>query len=103
MIKRTPEQWQSLFSAHKTGGLSASAFCKEHNLCPKYFSLRRRQLGDVHPRVSHQKAFVKAVPSKPAQRTVTHEQIQLHGHFGVLSFPASISTSWLASFVKALS
>ncbi|ODS22540.1 hypothetical protein AB835_13565 [Candidatus Endobugula sertula] len=44
MVKRTPEQWQALFASHKTSGLSQAQCCKEHKLCPKYFSLRRRQL-----------------------------------------------------------
>ena len=44
MTKRTPEQWRDLFAAHQTSGLSQAQFCKQHQLCPKYFSLRRRQL-----------------------------------------------------------
>ena len=43
MNKRTPEQWRGLFAAHQASGLSQAQFCKEHKLCPKYFSLRRRQ------------------------------------------------------------
>lgn len=44
MSKRTPEQWQELFSAQQASGLSQAEFCKENKLCSKYFSLRRRQL-----------------------------------------------------------
>ena len=44
MNKRTPEQWQTLFAAQKASGLSQAQFCKREGLCPKYFSLRRRQL-----------------------------------------------------------
>ena len=43
MIKGAPEQWQELFAAHQASGLSQAQFCKERKLCPKYFSLRRRQ------------------------------------------------------------
>ena len=44
MKKRTRDQWQELFTQHNTSGVSAAEFCKQHNLCPKYFSLRRKQL-----------------------------------------------------------
>lgn len=44
MSKRTPEQWHKLFAAQTASGLSQRQFCKEHQLCPKHFSLRRRQL-----------------------------------------------------------
>lgn len=46
MNKRSPEQWCELFAAQEASGLSQARFCKEHKLCPKYFSLRRRQLTD---------------------------------------------------------
>ena len=53
MIKRTPEQWHALFAAHEASGLSQAQFCKEHQLCPKHFSLRRRQLTrcESHPKL----------------------------------------------------
>ena len=44
-IRRSAARWRALFAAHDVSGLSAAAFCREHALCPKYFSLRRRQLG----------------------------------------------------------
>ena len=43
-IKRTREAWLALFAAHAQSGLSAAAFCREQQLCPRYFSLRRRAL-----------------------------------------------------------
>ena len=42
-IRRSAAQWRALFAAHDGSGLTAAAFCREHALCPKYFSLRRRQ------------------------------------------------------------
>jgi hypothetical protein len=44
MKKRTREQWQELLVQQEASGLSAAAFCQQHDLCPKYFSLRRKQL-----------------------------------------------------------
>ena len=44
MIKRrTPEQWQELFSDYQASGLTQAEFCHQQRLCPKYFSKRRQQ------------------------------------------------------------
>jgi len=59
MIKRSRAEWQALFAKHDASELSSAEFCREHSLCPKYFSLRKRQLG-----WSGDRAFVKAVASK---------------------------------------
>jgi len=56
MIKRSEAQWQALFQQHKVSGLSAAEFCRQQSLCPKHFSLRKKQLG-VKP------AFVQVKPS----------------------------------------
>ncbi len=40
MRARSEEQWRELFAQHDTSGVSAAEFCKQHDLCPKYFSLR---------------------------------------------------------------
>ena len=45
-MRRSKEEWRRLFAEHESSGLTAAAFCREHSLCPKYFSLRKRQLGD---------------------------------------------------------
>lgn len=45
--KRTSEQWLALFSAHAQSGQPAAVFCREQGVCPKYFSLRRRQLSSA--------------------------------------------------------
>ena len=44
-IRRSAAQWRALFAAHDGSGLTAAAFCREQALCPRYFSLRRRQFG----------------------------------------------------------
>jgi len=45
MIKRSEQEWQDLFKQQVASGLSAAQFCNIHKLCPKYFSLRKKQLG----------------------------------------------------------
>ena len=61
MIKRSKQEWQALFSEHKSSGLTAAAFCRERSLCPKYFALRKRQLAN--------KNDVSFVQVKPAAQT----------------------------------
>ena len=56
MIKRSEAQWQALFQHHKASGLSAAEFCRQQSLCPKHFSLRKKQLG-IKP------VFVQVTPS----------------------------------------
>ncbi len=60
MIKRSEAQWQELFQQHKASGLSAAEFCRQQLLCPKHFSLRKKQLG-IKP------AFVQVKPSSAAK------------------------------------
>lgn len=63
MIKRSEEQWRALFAEQVESGLSASTFCKERKLCPKYFSLRRKQLSEGKAkRVKTRPAFIQAKP-----------------------------------------
>ncbi len=40
MVKRSAAEWRGLFEAQARSGLTASEFCKEQGLCPKYFSLQ---------------------------------------------------------------
>jgi len=97
MIKRSPEQWQALFDAHKESDLSAAAFCREHKLCPKYFSLRRKQLRQSQPvSKSAEPAFVQAKVS------VANIQIELSFKESRLRLPSGVSPVWLADLLKAL-
>lgn len=45
MVIRSREEWLELFSEHARSGMTARAFCGARGLCPKHFSLRRKQLG----------------------------------------------------------
>jgi len=65
MIKRTEAQWRALFSKFDKSGLSAAAFCRENQLCPKYFCLRRKQLGEVTTKRKRKPRFSKIKMSAP--------------------------------------
>ena len=100
MIIRTPAEWHTLFHEHKQSGQSAAAFCREHDLCPRYFSKRRQQLlnSDAVSR-SPKPAFVPVAVTKSMEPV--HVELQL-GDALVLILPASISPAWLAELVHQL-
>ncbi|MDP5211118.1 IS66 family insertion sequence element accessory protein TnpB [Microbulbifer sp. 2205BS26-8] len=101
MSKRSRAEWLALFSQHHTSNLTAAAFCRQHKLCPKYFSLRKKQLQWTPPSVateSSQPAFVSA-RVLPA----THAHIFTLRWQGIeLTFPCGISPEWMAELVREL-
>lgn len=58
MRRRSKEDWQELILRQAESGLSAQQFCRNHDVCPKYFSIRKKQLC-LRP-----SAFVPVLPSK---------------------------------------
>ncbi len=100
MQRRSHAQWHALFQAQQASGQSMAVFCQAHGVCPKYFSLRRRQLlGDAVPsKVTAISPFVPvAVP-----RSV--EAMALEVRFGdslQLRVPTSVAPQWLAELLHA--
>ena len=101
MIKRSTEQWQALFAAHDQSDLSAAEFCRQHKLCPKYFSLRRKQLSSQAVKAKKNTAFIKAHVS-PVPR-LTRDTIQVRRGPCELTVPSSVSPEWLAALIINLS
>jgi len=99
MKKRTAEEWLVLFAEHEASGLSAAAFCRERGLCPKYFSLRRRQLHDRSAVGAQPAAFVPVSMASPASGVAI--EIRL-GEGLALRVPVSVSARWLAELVHQL-
>ncbi|MBK8188246.1 MAG: hypothetical protein IPK77_13890 [Cellvibrio sp.] len=54
MIRRSKEQWLSLFQQHADSGLTAAAFCKQHDLDQAYFSCAERNCVTPTKRHSYQ-------------------------------------------------
>lgn len=99
MPKRTVDQWRKLFDTHHQSGLSAAAFCREQNLCPKYFSLRKNQLGwreESGIEAPAPAQFIKAVVS--SQPTT----LELYWHEARLTLPGTVEPQWLGTLLKAL-
>jgi hypothetical protein len=69
MMKRTSEAWRRLFEAHAASGMTEISFCEERGLCPKYFNLRKKQLGWA--REAHSPSAFVRVQKGPAEEA-TH-------------------------------
>lgn len=100
MKKRTTQEWHTLFAAHDESGASAAAFCREHDLCPKYFSLRRRQLGEGSGSASTAKtAFIPVSMTTSANGVMI--EIKLDGGLQ-LHVPLAVSPQWLGALLQQL-
>lgn len=44
MIRRTSAEWKTLIQEQQISGLNQAQFCQERNICPRYFSVRKKQL-----------------------------------------------------------
>jgi hypothetical protein len=96
--------WPALLEAHAKSGLSQTAFCRQNNVCAKYFSLQKSRAakakgGAGKPDKSDR--FVRAVPqvkpvASPSMLTVSVGSVSLR--FGSDTDPA-----YVAKLVAALS
>lgn len=107
MVKRSVEQWQELFRQHDESGLSASQFCRENELCHRYFSKRKKDLGWLADKKylqttpSKLRSFVKVKPTNQAV-TQPSDSIKVQVHNVCITVPAAQSSIWVADLVKAL-
>lgn len=97
MIKRSEVQWRELFEAHSRSGLSAVAFCRERKLCPRYFSLRRRQL------LGAARGRRKAAGFVPVCVSPAVSVIEIQAGPVRLRVPESVGAGWLLELVRGLS
>lgn len=97
MAKRSQQQWFELFKTHEQSGVSAAEFCRQHQLCAKYFSLRKRQLGWEKPA---EKALLPVVIESKGSGSMNTLQLTLGDT--VLSIPRAVSPHWLSQLIKAL-
>jgi len=102
MVRRSPMQWRALFREQQTSGQNAATFCRARGLCPKYFSLRRRQLSaglESKTLPATGSAFVPVTVRRPADaRTV---EIRL-GTTLSLHIPVTVSPLWLVQVLHGL-
>ncbi|MFN2309629.1 MAG: IS66 family insertion sequence element accessory protein TnpB [Gammaproteobacteria bacterium] len=101
MKRRSQAQWRALFQQQQSSRQTAAAFCRARGICPKYFSLRRRQLlGDsVASGAEAAEAFVPVV--MPRSVAVPALEVRL-GETLALHVPTSVAPRWLAELLHAL-
>ena len=96
MKKRTVEEWQTLFAEQLASGLSARQFCVQRDVCPKYFSVRRRQLSALVPA-----AFVPLRRQAPVVVSDVPATVLLRHGRSTLELRA-VSPQWLSQRLVAL-
>lgn len=76
MVHRSAKEWRALFGAQARSGLTAAAFCREQGLCPKYFSLRKKELGSGAV-VAEVSPFVRVKPVVAAASEALESRVRL--------------------------
>jgi len=100
MIKRSKEEWQSLFQQQAESDLSINAFCKERGLCASYFSKRRKKLQQSAADTTPSSIFIPTKVSSPSSVGKGAMVLSYQGYD--LTLPTSINEVWLANLLKAL-
>lgn len=99
MQRCTQGEWHALFQAQQASDQNMTEFCQVHGVCPKYFSLRRRQLlGDAMPAAAVS-PFVPVAAPRPVDAMALEAQL---GESLQLRIPPSVSPQWLAALLHAL-
>lgn len=100
MKKRSEQEWQDLFEQQVACGSSAAQFCKINKLCPKYFSLRKKQLMQRET----PSAFVPITVngSRSSDQATTGPAFVLRHGSSALYFDTVPTPDWLAHLVRAL-
>lgn len=99
MIKRSVEQWALLFSEQESSGLSARQFCLQRKVCPRHFSLRKKQLHEASllpllPR------FVRVQKATVVDPLAMGRVVLRHGRSELELY--AISPEWLSRLLVAL-
>jgi hypothetical protein len=101
MKKRSEQEWRNLFAQQAASGISAQQFCKANEVCPKHFSIRKKQLG------LRQSAFVPIVhsthstPTSIPPKNTVHALVLQQGSY-ILRFETIPAPDWLAHLLRAL-
>ena len=94
--RRTPEQWQTLFSNYQASGLTQAEFCNQHGVCPKYFSRRWRQfIRDQRQRSASR--FIRVEPPEDESSA----EVSLHYQGIVIRF-AQADARFIADVARSL-
>lgn len=101
MMRRSKAQWQAIIKQQSQSGLTAAAYCREHGINPKTFSLRKRQAACTESSTDPQLPTfvpVKLNPN-PGNAAVT---LTLQLGPALLRLPSDTDSRWLANLLSAL-
>ena len=90
---RTQAEWQALIKDQQQSGQTATAFCNERGINPKYFSLKKKQLETATPK----EGFVRVTPPAPKLSGITLSSGSIS-----INLPPNCPSQWLAELVRAL-
>ena len=99
MVKRTKEEWRGLFAAQASSGLTERRFCLDRGLCPKYFHLRKKQLG-LATKAPRSSPFVRVQKAPPLEIPRTPSMVLRLGRCEC-EF-RDVSADWLLSVMVAV-
>lgn len=94
MARRTQDQWRQLIEEQQASGLNATTFCRDRNINPKYFSLRKQQL-----KRAAQTDFIRATLGTTQPTPLT--QPSLH-YKGIELTLENCSVEWVAQLIRKL-
>ena len=102
MQRRNQQQWQQLFAEQATSGLSAQQFCRDKNLCAKYFSLRKKQLAWRDSAAAFVPARLSGT-SHPAMTPSATPVLIMRHHACTVQFSSLPDPGYLAQLLSTLS
>ncbi len=100
--RRNPSQWQALVAQQIESGLTATEFCRQHELSFNYFCKRKRAIQKLPKREQPLNQFIKLHP-KPETIPVTETGLIIHYHGTQLHIASKIDPNWIAQLLQALS
>ena len=97
-MKKTPAQWQAIFTEQKASGLSISAYCRENKIAPSAFSSAKDRLVKKVKPTTTKNTFI------PIKTTQTEQPIGLllKAENYQLQLPGNIDPQWLAQLLRGL-
>jgi hypothetical protein len=95
MARRTQEQWRELLKQHADSGKTATAFCADHGLNAKYFSILKQKFAQSPPKKNAKFITVKTTPIAAATIDIQVSEVTVR-------CPANRPAQWVAELVRAL-
>ncbi len=102
LSRRSPNQWQELIKQQIESGLTATEFCKQHELGFNYFCKRKRAINPQNKTDSQINDFIKLQPV-PQTKLVNESGLIVQYHETQLYISSEMDPKWLAQLLQALS